>query len=447
MSTISSLLEQEKQTFMERTTGSLAQLRRMAVTLPLGVASAYQAQPPYPLVYDRAAAQFAWDIDGNKYLDLHAGFGANVFGHGHPVIVSALNEQAQRGSHYAHPTKALGDYSAIVCDRFGLQQMRMCNSGSEATMEALRLARVFTGRSKIVRMEGAYHGHHDLVLMSMKPDPAQVGDLPRPGVQPATEGLSESLMKEVVPLAFNDSETLWQVLQEEQIAAVIIEPVMCNLGMIEPQQGYLEEVRAACTATGTVLIWDQVKTGATLSWNGANTLYPDALPDLHCLGKTVGGGLPVGVYGGRRDIMSLISQGRADGYGTFNGNALTVAAGTAALQILDQASYQQLEDWNQQLQTALSAIVEEYDLPAYVAGYGAKLGIFWAKQMPANYREYLSGVNEPLAQLSWLWLANRGVLGAPGSDEQWTLCTVLDYEQDSQQLLSALTSLAAALRA
>lgn len=434
----------EIDTFRSRTAASLAELRRISRWLPLGVASAYQAQPPYPLVFERAEGQWAFDIDGNRYLDLHAGFGANVFGHAHPQIAKAISEQAARGSHYAHPTRSLGRYSELLCDRFSLEQVRMCNSGSEATMEALRLARVFTGREKIVRIEGAYHGHHDLVLMSMKPDPGVVGSLPRPSVQAATEGLS-SIEDEVIPLAFNDYETMAEVLAGEEVAAVILEPIMCNLGFIEPDPGYLEAVRHSCSRTGTVLIWDQVKTGATVAWGGAGELYPDALPDLHCLGKTVGGGLPVGVYGGRRDIMSLISQGRADGYGTFNGNSMTVAAGIAALELLTPEAYAGISGLNLQLRQELQSIVEEQSLNAYVAGAGAKVGLFWAPRMPRDYREYLELVDHRAAMLCWLYLANRGVLGAPGSDEQWTLCLPLERIEELSPLVDSVSELASEL--
>ena len=439
------LLQREMELFKSRTKKSLAELRRLAYRLPLGVASAYQAQPPYPLVYERAKGQFAWDLDGHRYLDLHAGFGANVFGHGHEAIVEAVSKQAARGSHYAHPTRSLGVYAELICQRFSMDQMRMCNSGSEATMEALRLARVFTGRSKIVRIEGAYHGHHDLVLMSMKPDPEVVGELPRPLVQPATGGLSQAIAAEVIPLAFNDHQTLQQVLSEEPIAAVIMEPIMCNLGFIEPNEGYLAKVREACTKNGTVLIWDQVKTGATVAWGGAGEIWPDCLPDLHCLGKTVGGGLPVGVYGGRREIMDLISKGQADGYGTFNGNALTVAAGTAAMELLTPEVYHQLSALGEELKLQLQEIIDLHSLPAYTAGRGAKLGMFWAPQMPEDYRQYLSSIDDNLAMLCWLYLANRGVLGAPGSDEQWTLCLPLSDISELEPLLGCLRQLAAEL--
>jgi len=443
---IDNLWQQEKDLFMQRTGQSLAQLRKMARFLPLGVASAYQSQPPYPVVIEKAQGQWAWDIDGNEYLDLHAGFGANVFGHANPEIVQAMEKQARAGAHYAHPTIELGEFAKDLCGRFDLEQVRLANSGNEATMEALRLARVYTGRQKIIRFEGGYHGHHDLVMVSMKPSPDRAGKQSRPSPVPSTGGLSSGVMDDVVPLHFNDIETIRQVLGEQNIAALIVEPVMCNLGMILPEPGFLKSLRELCTEHGTVLIWDQVKTGGTISWNGANSLYPDALPDLHCLGKMIGGGLPVGAYGGKRDIMKLVADGKVEGYGTFNGNPMVVAAGHAALRVMDQSAYSQLSELNKQLHDWLKELIKEYRLPAYAQCEGLKGGVFWAAQPPKNYREYLHLVDRPLARLCQIWLANRGVLVAPGADEQWTLCLPLQELSELSILQKALEEFAAALQ-
>ena len=442
---IQQLLKQERDLFQQQTVKSLAALRRMNNHLPLGVASAYQSQPPYPIVVERANGQCVWDLDGHKYLDLHAGFGANVFGHAHPAIVQAIQDQAAEGGHYAHPTLKLGDYTAALCNRFELDQVRLANSGSEATMEALRLARAYTGRQKIVRFEGGYHGHHDLVMVSMKPNPEAAGDqrLPKPVL--STRGVIKGTVDEVIPLHFNDLDSIREVLQGEEIAAVILEPIMCNLGLVRPDHEFMLELRQACSEYGTVLIWDQVKTGGTVSWNGANSLFPDALPDLHCLGKMIGGGLPVGAYGGKRDIMRLVSEGQVEGYGTFNGNALTVAAGHAALSVMTKEEYARLGKIGMEVQAFLSELISDYDLPAYADQEGLKGGIFWAPIQPRNYREYLQSVDRSLAQLCQVWLANRGILVAPGADEQWTLCTPIKDIEDLKSLQDALFSLAEAI--
>jgi len=442
---VEKLLAREQARFLQQTPKSLAGLRSMAQYLPLGVASAYQSQPPYPVIVDKADGQWAHDIDGNKYLDLHAGFGANVFGHAHPQIVQAIKTQADLGAHYAHPTLELGRYTKTLCQRFGLEQVRLANSGNEATMEALRLARAYTGREKIIRFEGGYHGHHDLVMVSMKPDPKKVGDGPRPKPTASTLGISQGVLDDVVPLHFNDLATTQEVLAEGNIAAVIVEPIMCNLGLIRPQDGFLEGLRAACTQYGAVLIWDQVKTGGTVGWNGAAALYPQALPDLHCLGKMIGGGLPVGAYGGKQEIMSLISQGKVEGYGTFNGNPVTVAAGSAALEVMSRAAFEQLEKLNLELHAWLQQLIVRYNLPAYADCIGLKGGIFWAQQAPTNYREYLASVDHSMARLCQIWLANRGVLVAPGADEQWTLCCPMAKLIDLQLLTNALEDLAVEL--
>lgn len=428
------LIHREAETYRQRAAGSLRILHESAEYLPLGVASSFQHHPPFPLVIDKAEGLQVRDVDGNQYMDLHGGFGANAFGHAHPQIAAAMVRQAREGVHYAHPTPLLGRYARHLCQRFSMDQVRLCNSGTEATMDALRLARAFTGRQLIVRMEGSYHGHHDLVLVSMKPLLSAVGEPPRPGVWANSQGMSEGVMKEVIPLSFNDPDTLREVLHEEQVAAVILEPVLCNLGLVLPEGDYLQQVRRACTDTGTVLIWDQVKTGATLSWSGANQHYPDALPDLHCLGKAIGGGMPVGAYGGRKDIMDLISDGSVPGYGTFNGNPMTVAAGLAALEeVLVPEQYERLDGLQQQMADRLADLIAEHDLPWRAEGLGLKGGVFFTSGPVRDYRQYIVRTDRDAALAAWLFMANRGVLLAPGSDEQWTL--PVQFEQDSADIL------------
>lgn len=432
--------------FTARTRCSRAQLDRLQRTLPLGVASSFQAHAPYPLVFDSAAGAQATDADGNTYLDLHGGFGANVFGHAHPLIVAAVAEQAVRGAHYAHPTARLADYAEHLAGRFKLDRLRLCNSGTEATMDAIRVARAFTGRDKVVRMEGSYHGHHDTVLISMKPLLSAVGDLPRPGVWHNSHGIPSGVAQDIIPLAFNDADTLTDVLHEQAVACVIIEPILCNLGLLMPADGYLQAVRDACTATGTVLIWDEVKTGATVAWGGAGELFPHCRPDLLCLGKAVGGGLPVGVFGGRRDIMDVITDGRSPGYGTFNGNPMTVTAGLTALtEILTPDAYQFLESCNRTLLASMEAMITEHDLPCHARALGAKGGLFFSAVPPRHYREYVRGTDHDLARVAWLHLANQGVLLAPGSDEQWTLPVVIS-ETQIELLTGAMSAFCADLR-
>jgi glutamate-1-semialdehyde 2,1-aminomutase len=430
---VAGLMDVQRERYLERHAGSREILDRLAIRLPLGVASSFQDHAPHPLVIDRAAGTQVWDVDGNELMDLHGGFGANVFGHAHPAILAALISQAQSGAHYAYPTPALEAYVEHLCVRFGMDQIRLCNSGTEATMDAIRLARGFTGRDRIVRMEGSYHGHHDTVLVSMKPLLSAVGDPPRPGVWANSEGLPASVLGDVIPLSFNDADTLEEVLATEQPAAVIIEPILCNLGLVRPQDDYLRRVRDACTRHGVVLIWDQVKTGATVAWAGASELWPDVLPDLHCLGKAIGGGLPVGAYGGRGEIMDLVSDGRVPGYGTFNGNPLTVAAGLAALtEVLTPAAYEHLDALNRRMLPRLGQLIEEYELPCHVGAAGAKGGVFFAPRPPRDYREYLQLTDHGLALCAWTHMANQGILLAPGSDEQWTLPVVLSFDQADQ---------------
>jgi len=441
------LLAREHARFLSRTPTSRALLNERARSLPQGVASSFQSYQPYPLTIDQAQGATVTDADGNEYLDLHAGFGANVFGHAHPAIVKAATEQIAAGAHYAHPTRALAPYAEHLCERFDLDLVRLCNSGTEATMDAIRLARAFTGRDLIVRMEGSYHGHYDGLLISMKPLLTAVGEPPRPGVWANSEGIPHSMMGDVIPLSFNDARTIRQVLREQPVAAVIVEPVLCNLGLVQPVNGYLAALRDACDETGTVLIWDQVKTAATVSWGGAGDLYPLGLADLHCFGKAIGGGFPVGAYGGRADIMQLVTDGRVPGYGTFNGNPVTVAAGLAALtEVLTPGAYERFDEHHARIIPALESIIGEYELPCHAAALGAKGGLMFAPRMPRDYRDYLRLTDHTLALAAWLHLANRGILLAPGSDEQWTLPVCLT-DQQADRIIGAYAALAADLAA
>lgn len=430
------LLDEETVTYQRRTRRSLALLRQLAVRLPLGVASSFQVHYPYPLVMERGKGAYLTDVDGNRYLDLHSGFGANVCGHAHPAIARALRTQLGRGTHYATPLPQLLAYSQELCRRFGLDQVRLTNSGTEATMEAVRLARAFTGRSRVVKTEGAYHGHHDLLMVSAEPGP-DGALVPVANCQ----GIPDSVLGEVSVVAFNDLEGLASMLDRyPDTACVIMEPVMLNMGLVLPDPGYLEGVRSLCDTYDVLLIFDQVKTGLTVAAGGAGELY-DVHADLHCLGKAIGGGLPVGAVGGNRSIMDLIRTGQVTHYGTFSGNPLTVTAGLAALtEILTSSAYEQMAALNRQLCEELDVLIERYELPCHTRWVGAKGGVFFSRDGVRDHRDF-EAVDAKLAQAGWLWMVNRGVLMAPGADEQWTLSVAMT-ERDIARVVRAFGSFA-----
>lgn len=428
---IEKALDKEQEEFMRRTKTSYRHLAQSSSILPLGVASSFQSHYPYPFVIKESFGSWVRDIDHNLYLDLHAGFGVNIISHNHVKIREVLQNWTT-GLHYGAPHQNLIFFVQDLAQRFSLDQLRLTNSGTEATMEAIKLARAYTGKDFIVKMEGAYHGHHDSVMMSVKPDLKQVKNLPN--ATPASQGIPQDVAKHTLVLSPNNISSLQQLFEKrgDKIAAIIMEPVMFNLGFVRITEEYMNMVRSLCDKYGVILIWDEVKTGLTVSYHGSEDLY-SVTPDLKCLGKTIGGGLPVGAVGGKQEIMELISKDLSPHYGTFSGNPLVSELGRVVLDLLDSESYQHIEQYNQEIRKTMQADIEEYGLPLHIDTQGFKGGIMFSSESPTNYREWSKNTNAYLSQLAWIFFANNGVWMSPGADEQWTL--KLDWSEEEQELL------------
>lgn len=446
---IDALLDAEAAAYMVRTARAFAHLSESAQHLPLGVATSFQSHYPYPLLIESGAGAHVTDLDGNTYLDLHAGFGAMVCGHAHPRIVRAIRSQAQRGAHFGYPHEQLAALAAHLCERFAMQQLRFSLSGTEAVMDALRVARTFTARQLVVRAEGAYHGHSPEGLISVKPHPDQAGDASSPNAVAASAGLPPGAADQVRVVAFNDLDGLARLLAADgrQIACLLLEPVMCNLGMVAPADGYLHGVKELCARHGVLLIFDEVKTALTVSRSGAGELY-GVEPDLRVLGKAIGGGLPLAAFGGRAEVMAVIADGRAPHYGTFAGNPLAVAAAHAALtEVITPRAFDRAAQLAADLQAGCDEIIARHDLPWHTMRLGLKGAMLAARRPLRHYRDYLSELDRSLAQLQWTFLANRGMLVAPGADEQWTLSVAFTDADVTAALrtLDAWAQLAASL--
>src|SRR5919197_1338608 len=335
--------KRELQRFLDRTSESGKLYERAVRSLPLGVASTFQANDPYPIYLDRGQGSHVWDVDGNEYRDFHGGFGVNVVGHAPPLIVSAIEEAARSGTHFAASTPTTVALSEEVCRRFGLEQMRFVNSGTEATMDAIRAARAATGRETLLKIEGSYHGHHDSVLFSVVPEADVLGLRGATGGEaidstgevyrttPTSKGVPAATAETTLIVPFNNAAALARVLDERggEVAALIMEPVMMNIGIVPPEPGYLEAVRELCSKHGVVLIFDEVKSGATIAPGGAVERF-GVQPDLVCLAKAIGGGTTIGAFGGSASVMEVVTRGAA-AQGTFNGNPLSAGAGPAGL--------------------------------------------------------------------------------------------------------------------
>src|SRR3954467_3707794 len=368
---VSALMERERTRYRERTARSSEYFSRAGGVMPGGVPSQFQKNDPWPVYVERGSGSSVWDVDGNEYLDFHNGFGVMCVGHANPVIAAAVKARMDEGTHFAAPTEG----SIIVAEelkrRWGIPHWRFTNSGTESTMDAIHLARGFTGRDIIVKIEGTYHGHHDAVMVSVKPHPDEMG--PRSNPNPVAYGLGfapgTAEHTRVVP--FNDAEALAAAL-DERVAGVIMEPAMMNINIVPPVPGYLERVREVTRAAGVVLIFDEVKTGAAVAAGGATELF-GVTPDVVCLAKAMCGGLPGGAIGMTDELAALVADGRVKQQGTFNGNPLTMAAAQATLlEVLTDEAYARLHAANDRLMAGCDRVIAEYGLPAHTVGMGSK---------------------------------------------------------------------------
>ncbi len=390
--------------------------------LPAGVASSFQDQSPHPIFIVEGHGSRVIDLDGNDYADFHNGFGVMVVGHANPVVAEAISATAKKGTHFAAPNASAVRVARELSRRFRLPKVRFSNSGTEATLDAVRLARAFTGKDGLIKIEGSYHGHHDAVMVSVHPDPAKMGPRAKPISVPQSAGIPQSLLDMTVVVPFNDPEALDAALSANpDVGSMIIEPIMLNIGVVPPEPGYLAAVREITRKHGVVLIFDEVKTGATIAAGGAVEKY-DVVPDLVALAKATGGGTPIGAVLGTEEIMAQISDGTVAQIGTFNGNPLTMAAAEATLtKVLDDDAYKRLDEIGRRILDGCQDVCDRYGLPAYAVGVASKGCVMFAEQRVVDYRSYTEHFNEQLNYLGWLYHMVNGVYMTPGADEQWTL--------------------------
>jgi glutamate-1-semialdehyde 2,1-aminomutase len=418
--------------------------RRASRTLPFGVVSSFQKMQPYPVYVTRGKGSHIWDHDGTEYLDFHCGFGAMVVGHAHPRIVEAIHEAARGGTHFAATTESSVAFAEEICRRFHLEMLRFANSGTEATMDAIRVARAATGRDVVCKIEGSYHGHHDSVMFSVVPNADTMGGRDRPASAPVSKGMVKDAAKYIQVVPFNDADHLERVLAEKggEIACLIMEPAMMNIGIVAPQPGYLERVRQLCTRYGVVFIYDEIKTGFTIAPGGATERF-GVQPDLVCLAKAISGGLPTAAFGGREDLMRLIERGVSQ-MGTYNGNPLVAHVGMVSLtEVLTPAAYQYLGGLGARLARGCQAAIDRYGIPAHTVDLGAKGCVSYRPTPMKNYRDFLETRTELFAA-SYPWLLNRGIFMTPGDEEQWTL-SVQHTEADVDRYIGVFSEFCGAL--
>jgi glutamate-1-semialdehyde 2,1-aminomutase len=440
---IAELTDREMAKLAERTPASKQRYERAVKVMPKGVPSSFQENDPWPVYIERGEGTRVWDVDGHEYVDFHNGFGVMCIGHANPKVVGAVKERVDLGTHFAAPT----DGSIVVAEelarRFGLPQWRFTNSGTESTMDAVHLARGATGRDVILKIEGSYHGHHDAVMVAVYPSLEDLGERDDPRSVPYGAGYPRAVTELTRAVPFNDADALEAVLNklEGQVAGLIMEPAMMNINIIPPVEGYLQRVREVTAAHGVKLIFDEVKTGATISYGGATKRFGVA-PDLITLAKAICGGYPGGAIGMTEEIAELVSSGKVHQYGTFNGNPLVMAAAQATLtEVLVGDVYEHLESVNERLKAACQEIVDRYGLPAYTEGMGAKGCVIFAAEPLREYRDYLTEIDGELATLAWLYHMNHGIFMTPGVEEEWTL-SIAHSDGDVERYVSAFETFA-----
>ncbi|HET7854896.1 MAG TPA: aspartate aminotransferase family protein [Gaiellaceae bacterium] len=428
---IRELTERERTRLDEATPGSQRLFERARASMPLGVPSSYHAREPWPIYLERGEGAYVWDVDGRRMADFHNGFGSMVQGHAHPAITRALEERLPLGTHFAAPTQDVVAVAEELARRFGLPKWRFVNSGSEATMDAIRIARAATGRDAVLKIFGSYHGHHDTVMVSIGVDYESIGFREEPASLPYGAGIPQATVDLTFAAPFNDAELLERRIERlaaegRKPACLIMEPGMMNIGVVPPEPGYLEAVRDSTRRHGVVLIFDEVKTGLVVAAGGATERY-GVTPDLVTLAKALGGGLPSGAIGGTDEAMSVVEDGSVFQVGTYNGSPLVMAAVRASLeQVLTPAAYEHLERIGELVVTRCQEIVDRYGLPAYAVGIGAKGCVTFSPVRVVDYETYKEHQDVELTELAWLYNLNRGIFMTPGREEEWTLSVAHD---------------------
>jgi glutamate-1-semialdehyde 2,1-aminomutase len=443
---VKELIAAEEERFRRARPRSQKLWQEARLVMPRGVPSSFQDAAPQPVFVERGRASRVWDVDGNEYVDFHNGFGVMVVGHAHPKIVDAVSRRIAQGSHFAQPVAEVVEVARELSRRFRQPQWRFTNSGTESTLDAVRIARAFTGRNRLIKMEASYHGHHDALMVSVEPPPDLMGPADAPASVPQSEGIPPAVVELTTVVPFNDLQALERAFTKhrDEVAAVIVEPAMMNVGIVLPDAGYLEGLRDTAHRHGALLIFDEVKTGATIAAGGATERF-GVTPDLIALAKAIGGGLPCGAIGGRADVMEVIEEKRVAQMGTFNGNPLTMAASKVTLvEILDASAYSHFDALAETLQGGLDTVIAEYELPFHVTTLAARGGVTYRAQRVRNYRDYLE-IDKSNAYLAWLYQCNRGVLMAPGAEENWTL-SVQHSVDDVQHYVDNFAEMARDLR-
>ncbi|MCZ6779987.1 MAG: aspartate aminotransferase family protein [Acidobacteria bacterium] len=433
------------ETFIARNPESFRRWEDACSALPLGVSSTYQFMDPHPIFIERAQGSRLFDVDGHESIDFAMSHGSMLVGHAHPLIVRAVQEQVSRGTIYCHPTDIAVEVAREIQRRYPIDGLvRFTNSGAESTMHALRVARAYTGRDKIIKFEGNYHGAHDAVLVSIWPRRGYLGRDDRPRSLPVSDGIPSAVIENTCMAAFNNLESVEYQFDHHlnEIGVVIIEPVVMNAGIVVPEPGFLEGLRDLCNRNGTLLIFDEVKTGMKIAPGGAVQRY-GVKPDMVCLSKAMGGGMPIGAFIGRREVMETISRGEATHVGTYNGNPICLATARAALlEVLTDETYARMEKLQKRLCEGCDRIARDSGLEAHALRVGPVGALQMRAELVRSYRDWMT-LCPDLLQNYYLGMHNQGILV---TQEQW-IVSAQHSDEDIDRHLEAFRILAPSLAA
>jgi len=426
-----------------------AMYERATRVLPGGADSNFRAWGRETVYVDRGKGGYVWDIDGNDYVDLRMGYGPVILGHADPRVDDYVNERMRRGVSFSLTSEDEVRVGELISEMTFCDMVRMTVSGTEATMHAIRVARGFTGRDKIIKFEGQYHGVHDYALISVLPrDVSQLGDHENPVRLAWGRGIPKAIIETVIPVPYNSLDTLRHVFEREgsDIAAVLIEPILGNAQGIMPKPGFLEGVRAITREFGALLIFDEVKTGFRFARGGAAEHF-GILPDVAAYAKAMGNGYPAAAFGGRRDVMSIMPEHVSHG-GTYAGNRVAAAAAVATLGILkDTDALATVRATGERVQAGLEQVISRRGLPHVFTGHPAMFGVMFAPEMPTEYRGW-ADTDHDLYDAVAKQMMLHGAMPEPDSREPWFMCEAHAQGDTVDRIVSVFeASLDAALEA
>ncbi len=414
-------------------------MKRAMKVIPLGVSSNFRYWGENEtLVVSRAEGGHIWDVDGNRYIDYRLGYGPIILGHANEEVDNHVRESIADGTVYALTTEREIRVAEKMVEMVpGMDMVRFANSGTEATMHAIRLARAFTGRETVLKFEGQYHGMHDYVLWSTSgAEAALLGNIRSPIPIPSSSGIPSAIRDLIITMPFNDFEVIEHTLKQSwfDVACIIVEPMLGNSAAIEPLPGFLEHLRKLSDEYGIVLIMDEVKTGFRVARGGAQELY-DITPDLATYAKSMGNGYPVAAFGGKREIMEHVGKGVAHG-GTYSGNNVAMAAAEKTLEILSTTeALEDVAERGKQLQKGISDILEAHSTPFVFTGHPSMFGVTFAENQPKDFRDWAAS-NHAQYDAILEGLVRRGAMPEPDSLEPWFFCRA-HSQQDIDDTLTA----------